>query len=70
MVAANLLAGTAVLRLDGRWPAPSGHAALPLLHVAARMARGGRDDYLRIDKTWPWRDQLDAAFGRLCAALC
>ena len=41
-----------------------------LLHVAARIARRGRDLHLRIDATWPWRNQLDAAFGRLRTALC
>jgi len=41
-----------------------------LLHVAARIARRGRDLHLRIDETWPWRNQLAAAFGRLRTALC
>jgi hypothetical protein len=39
-----------------------------LLHVAARLTRGGRRLRLRLDRQWPWAAQLAAAFGR-CAAL-
>lgn len=39
-----------------------------LLHVAARLARGGRRLRLRLDANWPWAPQLAAAFTR-CAAL-
>ena len=39
-----------------------------LLHVAARLVRGGRRLRLRLDQTWPWATQLAAAFDR-CAAL-
>jgi hypothetical protein len=39
-----------------------------LLHVAARLVRGGRRLRLRLDQTWPWAAQLAAAFDR-CAAL-
>jgi hypothetical protein len=39
-----------------------------LLHVAARLVRGGRRLRLRIDRHWPWAAQLAAAFGR-CTAL-
>jgi hypothetical protein len=38
-----------------------------LLHVAARLARGQRRLWLRIDQHWPWADQLAAAFTRLTA---
>lgn len=71
MVAADLLAWTAMLCLDGAMAcAEPATVRYQLLHVAARIARRGRDVYLRIDETWPWRDQLDAAFGRLRTALC
>ncbi|WP_425570650.1 hypothetical protein [Pseudonocardia adelaidensis] len=43
----------------------TGNTALPLLHVAARITRGQRRLFVPIDKTWPWRDQLAAAFARL-----
>jgi hypothetical protein len=36
-----------------------------LLHVAARITRGQRRLFVRIDKTWPWREQLATAFARL-----
>jgi hypothetical protein len=39
-----------------------------LLHVAARLVRGGRRLRLRLDRCWPWAAQLAAAFTR-CAAL-
>jgi hypothetical protein len=39
-----------------------------LLHVAARLVRGGRRLRLRLDTTWPWATQLAAAFHR-CATL-
>lgn len=71
MVAQDLLAWTAMLCLDGALArAEPATIRYQLLHVAARIARRGRDLYLRIDDSWPWRDQLDAAFGRLRTALC
>ena len=71
MVAQDLLAWTAMLCLEGAMAkAEPARLRYQLLHVAARIARRGRDHYLRIDETWPWRDQLDAAFGRLRSALC
>lgn len=39
-----------------------------LLHVAARLVRGGRRLRLRLDTNWPWTAALAAAFTR-CAAL-
>ncbi|MFJ9011460.1 transposase [Streptomyces canus] len=38
-----------------------------LLQAAARITRGGRRLHLRISATWPWRDELVAAFTRLAA---
>jgi hypothetical protein len=38
-----------------------------LLHVAARLTRGQRRLWLRIQHTWPWARQLAAAFTRLAA---
>jgi hypothetical protein len=38
-----------------------------LLHVAARLTRGQRRRWLRIDQHWPWAGQLAAAFARLTA---
>ncbi|MEW6477804.1 MAG: IS1380 family transposase [Actinomycetota bacterium] len=71
MVAQDLLAWTATLCLDGALArAEPATLRYQILHVAARLARRGRDLHLRIDETWPWRHQLDAAFGRLRTALC
>jgi hypothetical protein len=36
-----------------------------LLHVAARLTRGQRRLWLRIQRSWPWARQLAAAFARL-----
>ena len=36
-----------------------------LLHVAARLVRGGRRLRLKIDRTWRWADALAQAFHRL-----
>ncbi|MDQ2839034.1 MAG: IS1380 family transposase, partial [Actinomycetota bacterium] len=38
-----------------------------LLHVAARLVRGGRRLRLKIDRNWRWADTLAAAFHRLQA---
>ncbi len=38
-----------------------------LLHVAARLTRGQRRLWLRIDARWPWARDLAAAFARLTA---
>jgi len=38
-----------------------------LLHTAARLTRGQRRRWLRIPATWPWADQITAAFTRIAA---
>lgn len=38
-----------------------------LLHVPARLTRGGRRRRLRIPATWPWVDQIVAAFANIAA---
>jgi hypothetical protein len=38
-----------------------------LLHVAARLTRGQRRLWLRIQHSWPWAHDLAAAFARLVA---
>jgi len=39
-----------------------------ILHMAARIARGGRVTNLRLDRTWAWAKQLALGFARLRAA--
>ncbi len=38
-----------------------------LPHTAARLTRGQRHRWLRIPATWPWADQITAAFTRIAA---
>ena len=38
-----------------------------LLHIAARLTRGQRRTWLRIQRTWPWASDLAAAFAQLTA---
>ncbi|MFJ7905356.1 IS1380 family transposase [Streptomyces sp. NPDC096198] len=66
LAAIDLLAWTRVLLLDGELAtAEPKKLRYRLLHVAARLTRGGRRLRLRISATWPWRNELVAAFRRL-----
>ena len=68
LAAIDLLAWTRLLLLDGELAdAEPKKLRYRLLHVAARITRGGRRLHLRISATWPWRHQLAAAFHRLAA---
>ncbi len=70
LIAQDLLTWTARVCLEGSLArAEPATLRYQLLHVGARLARRGRVLHLRIDAAWPWRDPLDAAFGRLRAAL-
>lgn len=40
-----------------------------LLHVGARMAHRGGQLIMRIDRRWPWRHELEAAYRRLRVVL-
>ncbi|WP_405901779.1 IS1380 family transposase [Streptomyces sp. NBC_00727] len=68
LTAVDLLAWMRVLLLDGELAAAEPKKLrYRLLHVAARLTRGGRRLHLRISVTWPWRHELAAAFDRLAA---
>ncbi|MFF0055884.1 IS1380 family transposase [Streptomyces microflavus] len=68
LAAIDLLAWTRVLLLDGELAdAEPKKLRYRLLHVAARLTRGGRRLHLRISATWPWRHELATAFHRLTA---
>ncbi|WP_405417748.1 IS1380 family transposase [Streptomyces microflavus] len=68
LAAIDLLAWTRVLLLDGELAAAEPKKLrYRILHVAARITRGGRRLHLRISATWPWRHELTAAFHRLAA---
>ncbi|MHB9863407.1 IS1380 family transposase [Streptomyces sp. YIM S03343] len=66
LAAIDLLAWMRVLLLDGELAtAEPKKLRYRLLHVAARLTRGGRRLRLRISATWPWRHELATAFHRL-----
>ncbi|MFD9607331.1 IS1380 family transposase [Streptomyces sp. NPDC059970] len=68
LAAIDLLAWTRSLLLDGELAtAEPKKLRYRLLHVAARLTRGGRRLRLRISATWPWRNELAEAFNRLAA---
>ena len=68
LAAIDLMAWTRVLLLDGELAtAEPKKLRYRLLHVTARLTRGGRRLRLRISATWPWRNELATAFHRLAA---
>ncbi|AEA28871.1 transposase IS4 family protein (plasmid) [Pseudonocardia dioxanivorans CB1190] len=67
-LAVDLLAWTQRLLLDGDLArAEPKTLRYRLLHVAARVVRGGRRLRVRIQRTWPWAGELATAFERLHA---
>lgn len=68
MLAVDLLAWTQHLLLDGDLAkAEPRTLRYRLLHTAARLTRGQRRLWLRIQQHWPWAGELAAAFARLAA---
>jgi hypothetical protein len=68
LTAADLLAWTQTTLLEGDLAvAEPATLRYRLLHVAARITRGQRRLFVRIDQAWPWRRQLATAFARLDA---
>jgi hypothetical protein len=66
MLATDLTAWTQQLLLDGDLArAEPKTLRYRLLHVAARLTRGQRRIYVRIQQSWPWARELAAAFTRL-----
>ena len=67
-IAADLIAWLQILALTGDLtrcePKTLRHR---LLHTAARLVHGQRRRRLRIPTTWPWADQITAAFTRIAA---
>jgi hypothetical protein len=68
MLAVDLLSWAQHLVLDGHLakaePKTLRHR---LLHVAARITRGQRRTWIRIQQSWPWATDLATAFARLHA---
>jgi hypothetical protein len=68
MLAVDLIAWTQHLLLDGALAAAEPKTLrYRLLHVAARLTRGQRRLWLRLQQSWPWARQLAEAFTRLQA---
>jgi hypothetical protein len=62
-MAADLIAWLQILGLDGELAAAEPkRLRYRILHTAARLIRGQRRRWLRIPSTWPWADQITAAF--------
>jgi Transposase DDE domain group 1 len=68
MLAVDVIAWTQHLLLAGHLAkAEPKTLRYRLLHVAARLTRGQRRLWLRIQRSWPWAQELAAAFTRLAA---
>ena len=66
MLAHDLIIWTQALVLDGELAkAEPKRLRYRLLHVAARLAFSGRRGKLHLQHTWPWADELLAAFQKL-----
>ena len=66
LIAIDLLAWTQGITLEGEarhWEPK--RLRYTLLHVAARLTRGGRRLHVRLQRTWRWSAMLDTAFQRL-----
>ena len=63
-----LLAWLKLLALDGDLARAEPKTLRPVLHAAARLVRGGRRRRrLKIQATWPWADEITAAWQRIDA---
>jgi Transposase DDE domain group 1 len=68
LIAMDLFAWSRRLVLDREWAgAEPKRLRYCLLHTAGQIVRSGRQRWLRLADTWPWADQLIAAFDRLDA---
>jgi hypothetical protein len=68
LLAHDLIVWTQALLLEGELAkAEPKRLRYGLLHVAGKLAFSGRQAKLRLESTWPWADELAAAFHRLKA---
>jgi hypothetical protein len=66
MLAVDLIAWAQTLLLEGHLAtAEPKTLRYRLLHVAARVTRGQRRLWLRLQQSWPWARELAEAFTRL-----
>jgi hypothetical protein len=67
-IAADLIGWLQLVALDGELAvAEPKRLRYRLLHTAARLVRGQRRRWLRLPTSWPWADQITAAFDRIAA---
>jgi len=67
-IASDLIAWLQLLTLDGELAiAEPKRLRYRILHTAARLTHGQRHRWLRIPTTWPWAQQITAAFARITA---
>jgi hypothetical protein len=67
-IAADLIRWLQLLALDGELAVVEPkRLRYRLLHTAARLVRGQRRRWLRLPASWPWADQITAAFTRIAA---
>jgi hypothetical protein len=65
-LAAELTAWLRLIALDGDLAAAEPKMLrFKMLHVPARLSRGGRRRRLQLPRHWPWADQVLAAFNRI-----
>jgi len=68
LIAHDLITWTQTLLLTGEFACcEPKRLRYRLRHVAARLAFSGRQAKLRLQGTWPWANELVAAFARLGA---
>jgi hypothetical protein len=68
LIAHDLIRWTQTLTLEGELAkAEPKRLRYRLLHVAGRLSFHGRRAQLRLQHSWPWAEQLVAAFHRLKA---
>ncbi len=66
LIAHDLIRWTQTLLLEGELAkAEPKRLRYRLLHIAARLAFGGRRARLRLQHSWPWAAELVAAFAKL-----
>jgi hypothetical protein len=67
-IAADLIAWLQILGLHGDLAtAEPKRLRYRILHAAARLTHGQRRRWLRIPSTWPWANQITAAFIQIAA---
>jgi hypothetical protein len=67
-IACDLIAWLQILALHGDLAAAEPkRLRYRILHTAARLVHGQRRRWLRIPSTWPWADQITAAFTQITA---